>query len=802
MPLKQYIDPVKDLGGLLLQVEKPARYTGGEYGMLSKKDAVLQMVIAFPDLYEIGMSNQALKILYNNINRIDGVSCDRVFAPAPDFEQLLKDHSIPLYGLDTGIPLGHTDILGFSLGYELGFSGILSILKSSGIPLKNLDRGQEDPVIIMGGPCISNPLPFSNHIDVFWIGEAEDEFFQLIEKLKTLKQTGASRQDLLSEMTSHPHVWTKGKESARRARDGDFSTRLPRAPVFPVPNMKVIQHHGAVEIMRGCPNGCRFCHAGIWYRPMRQKKPSVITAEVESFVSQGGYREISLSSLSTGDYADIDTLVKSLNRDFAPRHISFQLPSLKISTFSLTLLKSVSEVRKSGLTFAVETPVDAWQLSINKDVCRENVVEIINEAKKQGFRSAKFYFMVGLPVGDYNNGYRGNGEEKEMVDFILDIHQKTKMPMNINVGVFIPKPHTPYQWVPQISEEEALEKISYIRNELKPRGFKFNTHSPFISIIESIISRGDERVGDWLEEAFHRGCRLDAWNEYFKEDIWRKILDDNRSSVLGILQARDVEDNLPWDCIDSGTTKKFLQREFFRSNASEFTSRCINNCTHYCGACDTEASISEQNDTSSENTSRGPEEIFYTKIGANPENTYRILFSFSKNGRSVFLPHLTLVETFSMSFVRSGIPVGFTQGFNPIPRIDFAAPLAMGISADNEIATVDTDMLYDGELFKQKLNSALPEGIRIVEAFSFRIPRGVKKHSASSLLWGFTYHREDNQGTLVVPALEEKVYRRNRLGDRGNLFDLHRHTILARNMDGDPESYFSVYEKLYDAKLK
>jgi radical SAM superfamily enzyme YgiQ (UPF0313 family) len=344
------------------------------------------------------MSNQALRILYNRLNRIPGVSCDRAFAPAPDFEALLREHQVPLYGLDTGISLKDVDILCFTLGYELGITGVLTMLDAAAIPLHAAERTGADPIVIMGGPCVSNPRPYERFIDAFWIGEAEDGFFELTEKLAAMKQAGEGRGSLLATVTAHPSVWTAGKSGAARAIDTGFARREADAAVFPVPSMKVVQHHGAVEIMRGCPNGCRFCHAGIWYRPMRQKDAAVVAAEAGAFINRGGYREISLSSLSSGDYRHIGGLLESLNHTYAAAHISFQLPSLRVSTFSLPILESISTVRKSGLTFAVETPNDAWQLALNKEVGRDNVVAIIREDRKNGWRGVKFYLMIGLPL--------------------------------------------------------------------------------------------------------------------------------------------------------------------------------------------------------------------------------------------------------------------------------------------------------------------------------------------------------------------------------------------------------------------
>ncbi|MDR2070468.1 MAG: TIGR03936 family radical SAM-associated protein [Treponema sp.] len=803
-----FVDPSGDLGKRLLEVEKPARYTGGEYGRLASQEAIrnaaLKMAVAFPDLYEIGMSNQALRILYNRLNKIPGIACDRVFAPAPDFEALLGDTGIPLYGLDTGVRIRDLDLLGFTLGYELGITGVLAILALSGIPLRSAERTGQDPLVILGGPCVSNPLPYAPFVDAFWIGEAEGGFFTLAEELAEMKKRGEGRGALLSRMASHPSVWMPGKTAVRRAVDMDFASADPQAAVFPVAGMKTVQHHGAVEIMRGCPNGCRFCHAGVWYRPMRQKDAKVVLAEAEAFIRSGGYREISLSSLSTGDYRYIDALLEKLNRTYGPSHISFQLPSLRVSTFSLPILEKISAVRRSGLTFAVETPVDAWQLAINKKVSRDSVIAILKEARKNGWRGAKFYFMVGLPVEGLDEeaaGLQGRTgrEEEEIVAFIRDVARRTGMNFNINAGAFVPKPHTPFQWSAQIDEDTAREKLEYIRRSLKPQGHKVGIQDPFISVLEGIISRGDERAGDLIEEAFNRGCRLDAWDDYIRKDVWRSILDKERSLVETFLGKKEADVPLPWNSVNSGTGLGFLAEEERRSSASLATPPCAPSCGHPCGLCPGWGKVIENAAGGSSPASSGtPEEASQDR---RDPDTCRILFSFSKSGPAVWLPHLAVIEVFSMALQRAGIPVQFSEGFNPLPRIDFASPLSIGVFAEGEIATLDTAGFFDALAFAERLNPQLPEGFMVKEAFNLYIPRGSKKHSAASLLWGYAYasrHPEET-GQALVPAVEEKRYRQERFDAGDSLFDLTRQSVLAKSRENpkEPASYFEVYRALY-----
>ncbi|MDR2143532.1 MAG: TIGR03960 family B12-binding radical SAM protein [Treponema sp.] len=828
--MPRFIDPFYDLGTKLLSVEKPARYSGGEYGAVVKKNAALRTVVAFPDLYEIGMSNQALRIIYKKLNEIPGVSCDRAFTPAPDFEKLLESENIPLYGLDTGIALCDADIICLSLGYELGITGALAILRSSGIPIRRADRGEGDPVVLMGGPCISNPLPYSRFVDAFWIGEAEAGFFELCEELLERKKTGASRNEILSVITSHPNVWIPDKSGVSRAIYADFSRAVPQqidpgkinsgqadsgqshsgprtAFVFPVSSIKTVQHHGAVEIMRGCPNGCRFCHAGIWYRPMRQKNADLVAREVDELVNMGGYREISLSSLSSGDYRYIDELIGYLNSVYSSRHVSFQLPSLRVSGFSLPLLEKISEVRKSGLTFAVETPLEMWQLGINKTVKLDEVVSILAEAKRRGWRGAKFYFMIGLPpanpslCGPENGNEQNNGqnaepgeEEKAIVDFIAEAGRRSRGHFHINVGVFVPKSHTPYERAAQLDEDRAWRKLKYIMSSLKPLGHKLSVHDPFTATLEGLIARGDERVGEMIEQAFTLGARLDPWSEYFHKDIWQGLFAGNPELISSVLGER-TEETLPWSVIKPGTHPSYLEKENAKSGDANLTSPCMENCTNPCGICNKTRRIVKN---SIQCEVKNDEKPKTAEKSTAVHDTWRMLFSFSKKDSAVFIPHLGVIEVFSMALLRSGLPAAFTQGFNPHVKLDFASPAAVGIICDGEIACVDFERYVEPELFREALGGVLPAGFAITGAEAFAIPFGAKKHSPASLLYGFCYDAPAGGTDTYIKAADEKAYRQELPAD----FFPRRTALLARNpayeKDKQPYTgYFDAYRRLY-----
>ncbi|MCA1755594.1 MAG: radical SAM protein, partial [Spirochaeta sp.] len=447
-------------------------------------------------------------------------------------------------------------------------------------------------LVIAGGPGISNPVPFGAFIDAVFIGEAEGLFPQLASEIAERRKAGQGRAKLLEVLQENPHVWYSGKSvPTRRAIWNGFSKDRVRVR-FPVAGVKAVQDHGTIEIMRGCPHGCRFCHAGVFYKPYRMKPVAAIIEEAEFLVDTYGYRDITLSSLSSGDYSEIGRLVNELNAHFAGRGVSFALPSLRVSSFTLPIIGGLATVKKSGLTFAVETPTEWGQLVLNKQVSRQNCVEILREAKRLGWRVAKFYFMIGLPVETQEGhesldvGETALHEARAIVDFVSSVQAEVGININLTVNTFVPKPHTPFQWAPQLPEDRALECLYEIRRGLKGRSIKVSWNSPFLSLLEGVITRGDERSGELVIEAFRRGARMDAWDDQAARELWRGVFADASWDVVGeTLSGRDLDSALPWDTIESGVSKEYLRKEYRRSRAGELTERCAPQCRDHCGIC-------------------------------------------------------------------------------------------------------------------------------------------------------------------------------------------------------------------------
>ena len=746
------IKPEIDLANILPLVQTPGRYTGGEYGA-EKKDlnGKLLTAICFPDLYEIGMSNTAIKLLYSQINSIEGVVCERVFSPAPDFESRIKEASIPLYTLESGIPLRSLDILGFSVGYELSATNILAVLETGGIENFRGNRSDNSPIIIGGGPALSNPAPFRDFFDAIYMGEAEYSYSMIVEAARDLKRQGAHREDLMEVLMGFDDVWMPDKkESAKRGVWKGFDTA--RAGKIPVPNISVVQDHAVIEIMRGCPNGCRFCHAGLYYRPFRQKSFEAIIREADFYVHELGYRKITLSSLSTGDYNQLHALVRNLNSRYTGLGVSFSLPSLRVNSVTLPLLQELSVVRKSGLTFAVETPRLDWQRSLNKEVPVERVIEILQEARQRGWNMAKFYFMIGLP----EHLYEGEDEAQAIAEYLWEVRKKTGFKLNVNIGTFIPKPHTPYQWSRQLTEQSALEKIRFLKNEFNRTPVKISYHSPFISLMEGIISRGDNRVGELILSAYRAGARLDAWEEHLDYDIWRKVVEESSWDVLeSTCRERKPDETLPWDTVDLGFTKKYLLSELEKSKNHVLTDQCSYPCTHHCGICSGGISpnIPENN---------GDFDRIFEKADTIQQDGSWFLFIFSKTGKARFLSHINVMTIFERSFQRAGIALQYSEGFNPKPRVEFAQPLSLGISSLCEAGRFKlkaTDHEPEPLKIMESLNKRLPEGFCIdrIEPFTEKYSHGRGK-SLMSLYAGSTYAITVNPANMKDDISLEKLY--------------------------------------------
>ncbi len=772
----------RQLRALLSGVEKPGRYVGGEYGAAAAEAGIaregglaaegawvrrgadlLRVVISYPDLYEIGMSNLAVRLIYRLLNGLPGIGCERVFAPAGDFEAGLRARGLPLGSLETGSPLSSFDVVGFSVGYELTFTNLLNILELGGVAPRRTERGEGQPIVVAGGPAVTNPAPFGPFLDAVFIGEIEGEALGLFGRLAELKRRRGSRADRLQLLRGAPYVWMPDKAGPVRrvlwtgfgergeagspgsAADSSASSAGRKGP-FPVPSLRTVQDHGVVEIMRGCPNGCRFCHAGNFYRPFRLKEPAVIAREVDELVFGCGYREITLASLSTGDYPDVAGLVRALTRRHRRRHVSFALPSLRIDSLGLEILSEISAVRKSGLTFAVETPVEHWQRGINKPAPLERTLQILEEARARGWRAAKFYFMIGLPVTG------GQEETPAIIDFLTEVRRRSRMEITANLGVFIPKPHTAFQWAGQLTEAQAVERIMPAKRELAGKGIKVRYHAPLLALLEGMISRGDERAGELVWRAFCLGARFDSWEDLVRRDLWKQVLAEAGWEVEAeTCRAREPGSPLPWDSVRLGVSTAFLLKEYRRSLAGEPTAPCPPGdspgctaaCAQPCGVCGGEVRPRTK-------MAPLPEEPAALTEPAPLAPARRVLFSFRKFGPAAYLGHLDVLGVFERAFLRAGYETVFTQGFNPKPRLEFAHPLPLGVESEEEVAMI-TLLDFDGaESFRRRLDLALPPGLRCgaVKALP-ELRAQVRKPSPMAMFWGADYRVEGPDTDLL-----------------------------------------------------
>jgi len=593
---------------LLDKVEKPGRYTGKEFNEIVKEENIstVKMALVFPDLYEIGMSYLGFKILYEIINKRDDALAERVFSPAIDMEKLLRERQIPVFSLETYRPLSSFNIVGFTIQHELCYSNILNLLELGHIPLRSEERKEDDPLIIAGGPGAFNPEPLSRFIDLFIIGEGEEIIGEIIEVYKKWKGKKRSRAKLLEELARIEGIYVPSFYEITYFTDGKVKSIIPKKenyysvikkriisnfdqiayPLFPiVPNIDVVHDRITLEIFRGCTRGCRFCQAGMIYRPVREKSVNTLIGLTDEILAHTGYEEVSLSSLSSSDYSEIKNLITKLVDRFKEKGVGVSLPSLRIDSFSVALAQQIQRVRKTGITLAPEVGTQRLRDVINKNVLEEDLYSSIKAAFERGWRKIKLYFMVGLPT-ETEEDVEGIIRLVSKVDHIGREITGRKININISVSAFVPKPHTPFQWEAQEEREILSEKVRYLKNKLNWRNISFSYPDIDHSYLEAVFARGDRRLGEVLEKAHYLGCKFDAWREQLNFEAWRQAFNDcGLNMEFYANRVREEDEILPWDHISCGVKKEYLLEEKEKALRGETTPDCRFEDCMGCGVC-------------------------------------------------------------------------------------------------------------------------------------------------------------------------------------------------------------------------
>ncbi|MFH1077159.1 MAG: TIGR03960 family B12-binding radical SAM protein [Pseudomonadota bacterium] len=709
-------------------VQRASRYIGKEVCAVNKdpESVRIRVALAFPDLYEIGMSYVGLQILYHILNSKELVSAERVFVPAEDMEARLREKGVPLFSLESRTPVSSFDIVGFSLLYELNYTGVLTILDLSGIPFYSCERNNAHPFVIAGGPCSFNPEPIADFFDAMVAGDGEEVLPSMVDACLKWKESGADRGELLREWASIKGVYVpsyfvperdkQGVQTLRPLKHGytvitksvisDINkTLFPDHPIVPFGG--TVHERLCIEIARGCTQGCRFCQAGMIYRPVRERSPENVLAIAHRALAATGYGEVSLLSLSSGDYGSILPLLEALMGRCCPDRIAISLPSLRVKTLTPDLMEQIKKVRKTGFTLAVEAGSQRLRSVINKKYREEDLIAAVSNAFRLGWNLIKLYFMIGLPT-------ETPFDRQEIVALVKRLSREMKInrmrgTFNVSVSTFIPKAHTAFQWSPQIDLKESDSIIQWLRKELENRNVRVSWHNPRMSVIEGLFARGDRCLSGLLVNAYKFGCRLDGWGDRFRYDLWQKALDASGIDIDWYsARERSLDEPLPWDHIDTGVTKEYLKKEWSNALREKITADCRTSLCTGCGVCDHISLLPVT--FKKDKLDKG---LFPQPPVFEPETYQTIRLAYTKLDQTRYLSQLELSQVFMRAFRRGGIRIKHSKGFHPIPKISFREALPVGIESMEEQLVVSVDAAILKEELVVRLNTELPEGIAV-----------------------------------------------------------------------------------------